>query len=292
MEIRARFLPSRIYSRWKWTVRSGLLLVPFFTFLTGGLLLYLTPTRYRSTALVEFENAPPAAELAGLLESRANLSQVIDELQLVNQLNLDRDTVIELLRETTDVRILPDTRLLEITVTFNQRDPARDIAGQLVRSLRDYLTGIVTAAGKAKADRLESLITNATDLAEQQATTVVKLEKLHGTAPAEAGVTTTIERARRAALLADAEVERLRSLHSDCLTQTIDELPRLIVHSEPVASQKPCSPQVGVAFSKLIGRSLLFGLLTALLLPYLLELAFPPQDRKHPVPPSFTDSEA
>jgi hypothetical protein len=277
MEIRARFLPSRVYSRWKWTVRGGLLLVPFFSFLAGGLHLYLSPTRYRSTALVEFENSPPAPELAKVMESRANLNHVNEQLDLGNRLNLDQDSVVESLRQMTEVTVIPETRLLEVAVTCQPKDLARDVAAQLVRSLRDYLTGVVTAASKAKADQLGSLLANATDYAEDEATKVANLEKLHGANPAEAAVATAVQRARRAALLADAEVERLRHLRNECLTQPLDTLPRLIVHSDPVISQKPHSPQVGREFSKLIGRSLLLGLLTALLLPYLMELAFPPR---------------
>jgi hypothetical protein len=39
----------------------------------------------------------------------------------------------------------------------------------------------------------------------------------------------------------------------------------------------------------LIGRSLLLGLLTALVLPYLMELAFPPQPAHAAAAPDFTD---
>jgi hypothetical protein len=289
METHARFLPSRIYSRWKWAVRCGLMLVPFFSFLAGGLLLYLSPVRYRSTALVEFQNSPPAPELAELLESRANLTAVNDQLQLTNLLSLDSDTVVAVLREAIEVNVVPDTRLLEVSVTLRQKDTARDTAAQLVRSLRDYLTGIVTTAGKTKADHLESLIAHATEFAEEQTTKVANLEKLHSPAPADAAPATLLLRARRAALLADAEVERLRTLRNECLTQNLDALPRLVVHSDPVASQTPCSPQVGPAFSKLIGRSLLLGLLTALVLPYLMELAFPPLPAHAAAAPDFTD---
>lgn len=291
MEIRARFLPSRTYSRWKWAVRGGLLVVPLASFLAGALLLYLSPTLYRSTTLVEFENAPPARELAKLVESRANLTHVIDQLQLVKLLSLDHDSAVEALRDMTEVTVIPDTGLLEITVTFRHREYARDIAAELVRSLKVYLTDIVTTTGKTKAEHLGSLYANATDVAEQQACKVVNLEKLHGTSPAEAGIATTLERARRAALLADAEVERLHSLRNDCLTQTIDTLPHVIVHSDPVVSQNPFSPQIEQELGKLLSHALLLGLITALSLPYLLELAFPPQRRKQFPQPSFTDAE-
>jgi|GEM_PF-5355183 len=40
-EITGRFLPSRVYCRWKWTVRAGLTVVPMLVLLGGGLVLFL-----------------------------------------------------------------------------------------------------------------------------------------------------------------------------------------------------------------------------------------------------------
>lgn len=62
MEIRGRFLPSRVYSHWKWTVRFGLLLIPFLSFLAGGLTSTSPRAPYRSTPLIELENGPELHE--------------------------------------------------------------------------------------------------------------------------------------------------------------------------------------------------------------------------------------
>ncbi len=64
MEIRARLLPSRIYSRWKWAVRGGLLPVPCLTLLTALPLPYLMElalppqSALASVAALEFADQP------------------------------------------------------------------------------------------------------------------------------------------------------------------------------------------------------------------------------------------
>ena len=85
-EIRGRFIPSRVYNRWKWTVRFGLLLIPFLIFLCGGLLLFLTPSKYSSTTLIELENGPPPQECMELLKSRGILDLVSEHLELTKRL--------------------------------------------------------------------------------------------------------------------------------------------------------------------------------------------------------------
>ncbi|RYD28072.1 MAG: hypothetical protein EOP87_20210, partial [Verrucomicrobiaceae bacterium] len=64
-----RFLPSRVYARWKWTVRFGLSALPLILFLAGAFTLYLSPARYRSTAVFEYLGSRSPAEAAALLRS-------------------------------------------------------------------------------------------------------------------------------------------------------------------------------------------------------------------------------
>lgn len=282
LEIRGRFLPSRVYNRWKWTVRFGLLLVPFLIFLSGGLILFLTPSKYRSTALFSLENGPPPQEIAKLITSRGILDRVVERLQLGNRLNVDRDTAMSIVDESTTVKVVPNTRMVEITVTLTDKIQARDVADQVPVSLKDYLLEVSQKQNQAKAGELDMLIREASDAAEEKASAVANLEKVHGTNPADAPVVTTLERARRSALLADAEVERLGILRSECLAGNLDTLPQLNVHSAPVISNSPFSPKAGPELNTLTAQSLIAGLMAALLLPYLMELAFPP--RKEPEP--------
>jgi uncharacterized protein involved in exopolysaccharide biosynthesis len=277
MEIRGRFLPSRVYSRWKWTVRFGLLLVPFLIFLSGGLILFLTPDKYRSSTLFSLENGPPPREIVELIESRGVLERVVEQLELANQLNVDRDTAMGIVHEASSVKSVPDTNLVEITVTVTNKVRARDIAGQIPICLRDYLVEISQKKNKAKAGDLDQLIRDASDVADEKAAAVTNLEKVHGANPADTPVITTLERARRTSLLADAEVERLQNLRSECLAGNLETLPRLDVHSAPVISDTPFDPKIGLELNLLAAQSLVAGLIAALLLPYLMELASPPR---------------
>ena len=96
--------------------------------------------------------------------------------------------------------------------------------------------------------------------------------------PSAAGAASELGRVRRAALEADAEVERLQGLHADLAAGSPEASPRLVIHSAPVISQSPSNPKIGPELNELILRSLISGLLVALFLPYLWELAFPEQD--------------
>jgi hypothetical protein len=57
----------------------------------------------------------------------------------------------------------------------------------------------------------------------------------------------------------------------------LDGLPKLTVHSEPTISGSPISPKFCDELGELAIVSLVSGLVAALLLPYLMELAFPPR---------------
>jgi hypothetical protein len=109
----------------------------------------------------------------------------------------------------------------------------------------------------------------------------------HGSTPEGGAAIAALQRARRASLLADAEVERLRALKAETLASGIESQPRLIIHSAPVVSDEAVVPKMDEELTRLALGSLAAGLLSALLLPYLMELAFPPRRRRtaepHPV---------
>lgn len=283
-EKNGRFLPSRVYSRWKWTVRFGLLLVPFFILLSGGVKLFLTPSKYRSTTLFEIENGPSPAEIAELAKSSAIIGRVKERLQLANRLQVDQEPLIAIVKDATVARILPDTRLIELNVTMLNKVDARDIAEQLPICVRDYLVEIIRRKNQEKAAEIQTLIHDAADAATEQAAQVVRMEQIHGAKPNEAGAATTLERARRASMLADAEVERLKNQKSAVLTDQLENLPRLNVHTAPVIAGLPHSPKAGEELESLALQSLLAGVLTALLLPYLMELVFSPRQEDDFIP--------
>lgn len=270
-----RFLPSRVYSRWKWTVRFGLLIVPMLVLLSGGLVLFLTPSKYRSTALVEFENARTPQESAKLLKSSAVFGRVIHELNLADQWKVDQETARNILAETVQVKVIPDTRLIEIAVTFTSQELARDIAVKIPRTLVKLEGDGVRQESILKISKLDQLIEDARDASAEAAVSITKIEKIHGADTGDAAAQRDVERVRRTSLVADAEVERLRVLRADATTVSLNAEPRLIVHTEPAISDNPSNPKIGPELDDLLLQALAAALGGALLLPYLCEGVFP-----------------
>jgi hypothetical protein len=275
-EIHGRFLPSRVYSRWKWTVRCGLMLVPFVMLLSGGIQIYLAAGKFRSCTLFELENGPSPREIVELVESRSVLERVVGHLELNERMRVDRDSAIEILKGNMTAKVVPDTRLVEIKVTLNIKEDARDAADDIPASLKQHLEAAEEEKIAGMLREIADLISEASDTAGEKATVLANLEKVHGPKPEDTAFALKHQRANRESLLADAEVERLRNLRSACITENLDERPKLIVHSAPVISNSPVNPK-GDELGELALRCLIVGLLCALLLPYLMELAFPPR---------------
>jgi len=279
-EIHGRFLPSRVYHRWKGTVRFGILIVPLLVFLSGGITLFLTTSKYSSSTVFSLENGPPPAEIVNLTHARPTFQRVTSNLELQKRWDLDKDAAGRILDGITEARILPDSSWIELTVTHTNRADARDIAEEIPNALTAHLREFADAGIAQNLSELGKLIQDASDTAEEKASEVAQIRKVHGpdvTATEPAG---PLQRALRASLLADAEVERLQSLRQDFQTAKIDQLPRLLVHADPFIGEISASPNVGEELGKLILYTLGSGLLVALILPYLLEFAFPPGLRK------------
>lgn len=250
------------------------MLVPFVMLLAGGIQIYLAASKYRSSTLFEMENGPSPTEIVELATSRSVLDRVVVHLGLSERMSVDRETAAGTLKEVTTAREVPDTRLVEIKVTLTHKVDARDIAEQIPVSLKEHLAEAAVKKNAEKAGGIDNLIREAADMAEERASFLADLEKVHGPKPEDSALVLKHQRASRESLLADAEVERLRNLRSASLTETLNQLPKLTVHSAPVTSEVPVNPKSG-DLGELALCCLISGLLTALLLPYLMELAFP-----------------
>lgn len=273
-----RFFASCVYRRWKWTVRFGLLIVPMLVFLSGGLILFLTPSKYESAALVEIRSGRSIEESMNLLKSSEVLKRVIEDLSLKQQFEVDHDTAVHMLRDIIGIKAVSGTQLIEISVNSTRSQLARDIALNIPESLIRMETEMASQDRAARTEKMDEVIRQASDLAAEKALPVRLMEDVHGQAPPEAGAVSELVRLRRASLMADAEVERLQVLRADLAAGSPEASPRLVIHSAPVISQSPSNPKIGPELNELILRSLISGLLVALLLPYLWELAFPEQD--------------
>lgn len=274
-EDQGRFLPSRTFSRWRWAVRFGLMTVPVVTLIFGLIELYLTPKKYQSTCVFSIPHGPSPDEIVTLAGSRAVVGQVVDRLELQKTLNCDKESALEIVTKNLDVKVIPGTQRIELTCELTNRESARHIADEIPRRVLQHLSDGLEKDLALRKDKLTGLIRDASDEADQKAADLAKIHKIHDGSTDES-VRQIVDRAKRASILADSEVERLQSLLAETKLETLGSLPRLDIATAPVFSDHASSPDVGKELGFLFGKSLALGLIAALALPYLLEFALPP----------------
>lgn len=274
-ENQGRFLPSRTYSRWRWTVRFGLMTVPVVTLIFGLIELYLTPNQFQSTCVFSIPHGPQPEEIVTLASSRAVVGSVVDRLGIQKTIDCDKETALGAVTKKLEVKVIPGTQRIELTSEFSNKETARDIADEIPKSVLRHLTDGLEKDLAARKGKLANLVQEASDEAHQKAADLAKLQKIHDGSTDES-VRLIVDRAKRASILADSEVERLKNLMANEKLSTLGSLPRLDIATAPVIGDHASSPDVGKELGYLFGKSLLYGLIAALLLPYLFELALPP----------------
>jgi hypothetical protein len=252
------------------------MVVPLLVLLSGGLVLYLTPNEFRSTVLFEVDGGPEPREIEALIKSMEVVLRTEKKLQLGERLNLDRDTSARGLWSAMRVYQKEGTGMIGLDVTHRSKELAKDVAMELPSQLMAYLLENVERGMAEKVVEWDGLIRAAGDVAEEKAVVLANLERVHGANPPGAE-SAMVERARRASILADGEVERLMAMKTSALMEGIGAKPRLLLHTLPMVSQTPVNPKMKGALNELALSALIAGLICALALPYLMELAFPPK---------------
>ena len=268
-----RFLPSRVYARWKWIVRFGLAALPLVLFLAGGLTLYFEPVRHAGTIGFEYLGDRSAAEVVGLLKSHEVAGKAGRSAGFLK--DVDLETAASMVARDIEVEIEPPgSKVLQLQVTALHPDTARDLARALVQSLESHEKQLATAAAEIRIQSAERAIGDAEDEAEKKRLHLERLVSVRGVAPADVSSRLDLGRAR-----ADWE-EALQNIrhHEDEIARERMKLESArwsAVHSSARAMRDPDTPGTADSMTRLILRALGIGLGFALLAPYLLELAFP-----------------
>ncbi len=272
-----RFHPSRVYARWKWPLRGCLTILPALSVLVGGITLFLTPRKHGSSCVFELANGPSPQEITQLASSREVIARVVSTLELHKQLDVDRETAIQIVREQSEATPIPETKMIRLHAESTRQLIARDTAAELPRAILAHLTDIEDSIAVKKAGEMDELIRAAADDAEEKVKTLANLERIHGQSLKNEAEAIILNRAKRQSTLADAELERLRGLKNHYLTGRIEDRPRLVLHEEPVISTTPTTQQTdqSQAMGWILLRAVLQSLAAAILLPYALEWIFP-----------------
>lgn len=278
-----RFLPSRVFARWKWTVRFGLSALPLILFLGGGMVLYLTPNRYQSAAVFEYLGKRPPVEAAALLKSYNVTERAISSLDLTRREGIDKETLFRVISKVSATKVDARTGMIELRVTHTRKEIARDLAAELPKALETYEQSLAIAAINLRLEAAEKSVTEAGDEAATKRQALVRLISVRGAEAADPVSRLDLDAAR-----ADWDHAYRRVL--DGRTQAADARRELaapgnwvVIHSQPVISQSPVDKKPDKSLGAVILQALGAGLAFSLLAPYLLELAFPRRSR--PVSP-------
>ena len=270
-----RFLPSRVYARWVWTVRSCLVVVPSILFLGGALSLYLSPSRFKSTVAFEYVGKRPLPDVAELIKTSNLLGRVHDSLELTKRLEMDRNTGIQVLRDATEVRTTPATRMMQVEVVLTPAELSRDVASAFPKALEDYEKSLAIAGIGTRLDAAKLELAAAEVRVASAQKSLARLVSVRGEETGDPVSQLDVDAARAA--WNHANQQRLESqTFVDSLVRERSSLGTwTVAHTTPQVANSSTGPKSEDTLGMVILKSLGIGLGCALAIPYLLELAFP-----------------
>ena len=274
-----RFLPSRVYARWKWTVRSGLAALPLILFIAGSVTLYFSPGRYRSTAVIEYLGKRTPAEAVALLESHAVISLASQDLKTTELLEVDGETAVEIISGIMGTKVDPGTGFIELTVDASRGELSRDLAVALPKALDSYEKSRAESELTARIEAADKLAREAEDLAEEKRMELLKWFLTHPGEAQDPLARLAIDGLRGNWQHAVSRVHDAQDLRADLEFELSDWRSVIQIHSQPMIANAPLGKDAGESLAAVILEALASGLAFALGVPYLLELAFPRRRR-------------
>ena len=274
-----RFLPSRVYARWKWTVRFGLAALPLILFIAGSVTLYFSPGRYRSTVVFEYLGKRTPAEAVALLKSQAVISLASQEVKTSELLGVDSETAFEIISGIIGTKVDPGTGFIELTVDTSQGALSRDLAVALPKALDSYEKSRAASELAARIEAAGEMARDAEDLAEEKRTELSKWFLAHPGEAQDPLAQLAIDGLRGNWQHAVSRVHDVEDRRADLEFELSNWQSVIQTHSQPVIANSPLAKDTGESLGAVIFGALATGLAFALGVPYLLELAFPRRRR-------------
>lgn len=287
-----RFQPWRVYYRWNFVVRIGLLVVPLLLILSGGIQWYLEVPRYRSTTVFEVLGDRPLPAMAALLKSGNVLESAVRKLELPRRMGVDIDTAIGIVSSNLETTADPAASTISLTVTNTNSELARDLAAALPKALEDYENSLAAAALDRRIEAAAIAANSMEDYAVAKREELVQLINLRGPAPAAEISRLDVDEAKAGWEHADRAVLDERARIAADRRKLAHPERVVVVYTQPMRSYTPEPRKAGKSLTAVFLRAIGAGLAVALALPYLLELAFPRRRRPPPLRPAPWENEA
>jgi polysaccharide biosynthesis transport protein len=171
--------------------RYGIILLTLLlVFMTAAVITYVMPKRFESQAVIEVK--PRVAGMSPLgaamtetsgagrmtaqffgtefekIKSRNSLAKVVENLQLVNRWNVDKEAALGILKGIVGTQNIRGTDLIAIRVRHTNKVDARDIAEEVARAYREYRTEIETRDADRQLQELNKAVRDQEDKVEER----------------------------------------------------------------------------------------------------------------------------
>ena len=270
-----RFLPSRVFARWKWIVRFGLSALPLTLFTAGGVTYYFTPSRYESTAVFEYLGKRPLAEVEALLKSRNVMGPAISKLNLTERLDLDSETLGRVISKGIRTTVDSATGMIELNAEDDLKEIACNLAAELPKSLDAYERSLASSEITVRLEAAEKSVTDGEDEAGVKRQALARLVSVRGDQAVDPVSQLDLDAARGDWDHAYQRVHEGREKVAEARRELAALGKWVVIHSQPTISQEPVGKKAGETMGVIILQSLAVGVAFALSAPYLMELAFP-----------------
>jgi capsular exopolysaccharide synthesis family protein len=170
--------------------------------MTAEVITYVMPKKYESEATIEVK--PRAAGLSPLgsdlnelsgaarttpqffgtefekIKSRNSLEKVVQNLELVNRWSMDKETVLQILKDIVDTQNIRGTDLISIRVRHTNKVDARDIAEEVARSYRQYRSEMERRDSENALLELNKAVRNQEDRVEERRKVLATIVRTKG----------------------------------------------------------------------------------------------------------------
>jgi capsular exopolysaccharide synthesis family protein len=171
--------------------RYGIILLTLLlVFMTAAVITYVMPKKYESEAVIEVKPrqagmSPLGAEMTETsgasrmtpqffgtefekIKSRNSLSKVVENLQLVNRWNTDKEGALGVLKGIVNTQNIRGTDLISIRVRHTNKVDARDIAEEVARAYKEYRSEIEGRDAERQLQELNKAVRDQEDKVEER----------------------------------------------------------------------------------------------------------------------------
>ena len=183
--------------------RYGIILLTLLlVFMTAAVITYVMPKKYESEATIEVK--PRSAGMSPLgqmmseasganrmtpqffgtefekIKSRNSLEKVVENLELVNRWNVDKETALNILKGIVNTQNIRGTDLISIRVRHTNKVDARDIADEVAKAYKAYRNEIESREAERQLQELNKAVRDQEDKVEERRKVLATIVRTKG----------------------------------------------------------------------------------------------------------------